>query len=201
VHTRCPAVFVSLLTLSAITAVIAGCAGSSNGDGGLAEKGDNSGPTTSQAADEDDSRSRASDAARRFPLDSLPTATVTVNGHTLRVWLAQDFDEQRDGVVQEGLMHVPPEEIEDDQGMLFVFTSERVRGFWMLNTITPLDIAFVRANGTIVTIWQMPPLTLRTFSSFEPVMFALEVKQGTLARLGVKEGDQMLIPASVFEIR
>jgi uncharacterized membrane protein (UPF0127 family) len=82
--------------------------------------------------------------------------------------------------------------------MLFVFDNERIRGFWMRNTIAPLDIAFARMNGTIVKIWQMPVLTLRTFSSIEPAMYALEVKQGTFERLGIKEGDRLEIPADVL---
>jgi hypothetical protein len=141
---------------------------------------------------------RASDAKRTYPLDSLPVSSVTINGHVLRVWLARELDPQRPDVVQEGLMHVPAEEIADDQGMLFVFSDERVRGFWMLNTITPLDIAFARANGTIVQTHQMPPRTLRTFSSVEPAMFALETKQGTFDRLGIRVGDRMEIPSEVF---
>ena len=96
-------------------------------------------------------------------------------------------------------MHVPPEEIADNQGMLFVFSDEALRGFWMLNTITPLDIAYARMNGTIVKIWQMPPQTIRTFSSIEPAMFALEVKQGTFERLGIAEGAQIIIPEDVFK--
>lgn len=142
---------------------------------------------------------RASDAKRRYPLDSLPTATIAIGEHTFRVWLAQEFDENRPNVVTEGLMHVPPEEIADDQGMLFVFSDERLRSFWMHNTITPLDIAFARFDGTIVTTWQMPPLTLQTFPSLEPAMFALEVKRGTFQRLGIAVGDRLLIPPDVFK--
>jgi len=144
---------------------------------------------------------RASDAARRYPLDSLPTGTITVRGQDVRVWVVQDFDPSRPGVVEEGLMHVPPEEIADDQGMLFVFEDERVRGFWMKNTITPLDIAFARMNGTIVKTWQMPPYTLQTFPSIEPAMFALEMKQGAFARLGIREGDTLVIPPELSGLR
>jgi hypothetical protein len=117
----------------------------------------------------------------------------------VQVWLAQEFDAQRPHVVEEGLMHVPPEEIGDAQGMLFVFSEERLRGFWMLNTITPLDIAFARWDGTVVKTWQMPPRTLRTFSSIEPAMFALEMKQGAFAHLGLQEGDRLTIPDAVFK--
>jgi uncharacterized membrane protein (UPF0127 family) len=102
-------------------------------------------------------------------------------------------------VTEEGLMYVRPAEMADDQGMLFVFRDERVRGFWMKNTITPLDIAFARYNGEIVKIQHMPALTLDTFSSVEPAMFALEMKQGTFARLGIAEGDVMVVPDSALQ--
>jgi uncharacterized membrane protein (UPF0127 family) len=144
---------------------------------------------------------RISDAQRRYPLDSLPTASVRVRSADLRVWVVQESDPNRPGVVQEGLMFVPPEELPDNQGMLFVFDEERIRGFWMRNTITPLDIAFARANGTIVKTQQMPPLTLETFSSVEPAMFALEMKQGSFAKIGLREGDRLEIPAVALEPR
>ena len=169
--------------------LLAGCIRSSNGEGGASS---HPSPTTG----------RASDASRIYPLDSLPTATVTIKGQTLRVWVVREDAPSRPGVerspVEEGLMFVPADEIADDQGMLFVFTDEQLRGFWMRNTIAPLDIAYARMNGTIVRIWQMPPRTLRTFSSIEPAMFALELKQGTLARLGIQAGDRIEIPAEVI---
>lgn len=165
-----------LAATAAVLAAIGGCMSSSSAPGPQPSDG------------------RISDKRREFPLDSLPTSTVTVNGHTIRVWLALDPARQA-----EGLMFVPSSEIEDDQGMLFVFPEERMLGFWMLNTIAPLDIAYARFDGTIVKIWQMPPQTLQSFPSVEPAMFALEVKQGTLARLGVKEGDRLTIPPDVFK--
>jgi uncharacterized membrane protein (UPF0127 family) len=159
----------------------------------------NAGPPPSTTQNTNGGTTRASDAARQYPLDSLPTATIQAKGQDVRVWLAQEFDPQRPDIVQEGLMHVPPEEIADDQGMLFVFSDERLRSFWMLNTITPLDIAFARWDGTVVKTWQMPPRTLQTFPSIEPAMFALEVKQGAFARLGLQDGDRLTIPDVVFK--
>jgi hypothetical protein len=147
-----------------------GCIGSTNGDG------------------------VSSATRRRFPLETLPTATVSIRQHAFRVWLVTT-PEQR----EEGMMFVPESEIADDQGMLFVFPYEQYLGFWMKNTITPLDVAFARMDGTIVAIHTMPPLTLRTFPSFEPALFALEVKAGTFARLGIVVGDRIEIPDDVFK--
>lgn len=137
----------------------------------------------------------SSDALRDFPLSSLETATVTLKGQAIQAWLA-DTDEKQ----TEGLMFVTSEEL-GERGMLFVFSDERLRGFWMRNTVTSLDIAYARMDGTIVATHTMPPLTLRTFSSVEPAMFALEVRAGLLAELGVEAGDRLTIPDSVFKTR
>ncbi|RMF83278.1 MAG: DUF192 domain-containing protein, partial [Planctomycetota bacterium] len=105
----------------------------------------------------------SSAARRQFPLDSLAKSTVTLGGETFEVWLADTPAKQ-----SEGLMFVSDDEIADNQGMLFVFQDERLRSFWMKNTIISLDIAFARADGEIVAIHTMPPLTLRGFPSIEP---------------------------------
>ena len=136
----------------------------------------------------------SSSSRRQFPLDTLPTSSVTIKESTFRVWLALDDDRR-----EEGMMFVPESEIADDQGMLFVFPDERYLGFWMKNTITPLDIAYARMDGTIVATHTMPILTLQTCPSYEPAMFAIEVKAGTFERLGIGEGDRMDIPAEVFK--
>jgi uncharacterized membrane protein (UPF0127 family) len=141
-----------------------------------------------------DSAAESSATRRQFPLDTLQTSTLTVKGNTFRVWLALDADQR-----EEGLMFVPEREIADDQGMLFVFPDERYLGFWMKNTITPLDIAYARMDGTIVTTHTMPILTLQTYPSYEPAMFALEVKAGTFERLSIGPGDRLDIPDEVFK--
>jgi len=142
-----------------------------------------------------DSESQASSTARRkFPLDGLPTAVIRVHDHPITVWLAVTPDTR-----EEGLMWVPAEQLPDDRGMLFVFPDEQLLSFWMKNTITPLDIAYARMNGEVVTVHTMPPLTLRTFPSYEPAIFALEMREGTFARLGLKPGTRLDIPPDVFK--
>ncbi len=175
------------------------CVRGSGGDNGSTRPAGDSDAADNPAASQPvtPAMQRSSDAYRQYPLDSLPTTTVQVHEHTFRVWVVRESDPQRPYAVQEGLMYVPAHEIADDQGMLFVFDREEIRGFWMHNTITPLDIAFARSDGTIVKIWQMPALTLRTFSSVQPAMFALEVKQGTFNQLSIREGDRMEIPSDL----
>jgi hypothetical protein len=167
----------------------AGCVGTSPPASSNGNSATGNGGGSARGGAEATPRGRRSDAQRRFPLDSLRTATLRINDHEFRAWLALTGEQHT-----EGLMFVPEDEIRDDQGMLFVFNNEEPRSFWMRNTITSLDIAFARSDGRIVKIWTMPPLTLNSFPSVEPAMFALEVKSGTFQRLSVREGDRIEIP-------
>lgn len=172
-----------------------GSSGSGSNDRDSTAAGDSSNQTGAgpeQASDQDSSSQLL--ALRKFPLESLRTSNVTINDNTFRAWLAISSDQ-----TQEGLMYVPTDRIADDQAMLFVFDRDDFRAFWMKNTIAPLDIAFIRSDGTIVKIHTMPRLTLQTFPSVTPARFALEVKAGTFAQLGIREGDRVDIPADVFK--
>ncbi|MCL2330586.1 MAG: DUF192 domain-containing protein, partial [Phycisphaerae bacterium] len=83
--------------------------------------------------------------------------------------------------------------------MLFVFSNERSLGFWMANTITALDIAYIAADGRIVRTYTMAPLETRTYPSIEPAQFALEVRAGLFAELGIAAGQYVDIPESVLK--
>jgi uncharacterized membrane protein (UPF0127 family) len=181
---------VAAILAGCFAAALAGCMGQSTQTQN--SNGDSNTPPASQPGAR--TQPRASDQKRNYPLDTLPTAVIRVNNHDLRVWLAITSDHQA-----EGLMHVPAEEIADDQGMLLVFSDEDLRFFWMKNTITALDIAYARMDGTVVTTWTMPPLTLKNFPSVEPAMFALEMKAGAFERLGIAPGSKIVIPDDVFK--
>jgi uncharacterized membrane protein (UPF0127 family) len=128
----------------------------------------------------------------RNDLDTLRTDKVVIEGHTFNVWLAETNSQRT-----LGLMNVSSDELPPDWGMLFVFSEPRPLAFWMKNTITPLDIAFIGADGVIVKTHTMPPLTLQSFPSEKPAQFALEVNAGRFAELDIGEGDAVLLPASV----
>lgn len=77
-----------------------------------------------------------------------------------------------------------------DHGMLFVFGIEAERGFWMKNTLIPLDMIFIKKNGVIHHIHEdAQPHDLTTAYSKGPVMAVLELNGGTAQRLGIKAGD------------
>ena len=92
----------------------------------------------------------------------------------------------------QGLMH--REEMCHSCGMLFHFNRIKRAGMWMKNTIIPLDVAFIRADGKITDIKAMQPHDLSTTGSSEQVLFAWEMNQGWFARTGIKVGDTVIIP-------
>jgi uncharacterized membrane protein (UPF0127 family) len=79
-----------------------------------------------------------------------------------------------------------------DKGMLFEFKTEKVASFWMQNTYVPLDMVFIRADGTIHRIEKRAePLSTRAISSGGPVTGVLEILAGTADDLGLKPGDHV----------
>ncbi len=132
-------------------------------------------------------------------LPSMPQTDVKIKDHTFRAWIADD-DQER----ERGLMYVPAEEMTplDDgteRGMIFVFTREQRGGFWMKNTIISLDIAFIRTDGTIVTIHTMAPLDTRPYNPRGPYRYALEVRGNVFSKLKIKTGDRVQIPESLLK--
>lgn len=78
------------------------------------------------------------------------------------------------------------------QGMLFDFKTEQPVGFWMENTYIPLDIIFVRADGTIESIAaNATPLSREVLESRGPVLGVLEINGGLAAELGIRPGDRV----------
>ena len=127
-------------------------------------------------------------------LSAMNKATITINDHTFEVWLAQTQDEITKGLMQVDSAELAPTKSGAERGMLFVFEDDRPRGFWMFNTPTALDIAYIRSDGTIVKIWTMRPLDTSTYPSIEPARYALEVRAGCFKELGIFEGDKVILP-------
>jgi uncharacterized membrane protein (UPF0127 family) len=80
-----------------------------------------------------------------------------------------------------------------DEGMIFPFPQPRMASFWMRNTLIPLDMIFIRADGTIARIAaETVPHSEEGVGSGEPVAAVLEIRGGRAAELGIGEGDRVV---------
>ncbi|HWJ87493.1 MAG TPA: DUF192 domain-containing protein [Pelagibacterium sp.] len=87
------------------------------------------------------------------------------------------------------------EDLAPDAGMLFDFFEERPASFWMQNTLIPLDMLFIKADGEIVRIHENAiPMDRTGIPSGQPVRFVLEIAGGRSAELGLAAGDRLEHP-------
>ena len=88
-------------------------------------------------------------------------------------------------------------------GMLFPYSNEEPRTFWMKNTLIPLDMIFVDSSSKIVEIKEnVPPCEQEecpTYPSVEPAQYVLEVNAGFVQEKGVKVGDRLVAASSEFD--
>lgn len=82
-----------------------------------------------------------------------------------------------------------------DHGMLFDFERNEPVTMWMKNTYLPLDMVFIRPDGTVSRVAaDTEPLSTAIIPSNGPVLAVLELNAGTAARLGIKPGDRVEHP-------
>lgn len=108
--------------------------------------------------------------------------------HAFNIELALSPREQEKGLMNR-------RELAADAGMLFYFGVEKERSFWMKNTLIPLDMIFIRADGTIHHIHENArPNDLSSHPSRGPVAAALELNGGTARKLNIQPGDTVRHP-------
>ena len=79
-----------------------------------------------------------------------------------------------------------------NDGMAFIFTKAVPIAFWMKNTLIPLDMLFIDAQGKIVNIKEnAPPLSLDSIPSNGPVLDVIELAGGKAKSLGIAVGNQV----------
>jgi len=96
-----------------------------------------------------------------------------------------------DGKFRLGLMF--RESLEVDKGMLFIFEEVGKHSFHMKNTRIPLDIAFVKEDGTIESIKELKPYSSIPVYSDGEVLFAIEANRGWFTENNVEVGDEIVL--------
>ena len=116
-------------------------------------------------------------------LEQVPLTIRSASGaHRFTVEVAASPQQQ-----ERGLMF--RRSLAPDRGMIFTYSPSQDVSFWMKNTLIPLDIIFIRSDGTIVRTSHGVPLSLDPVPSGEPVAAVLEIRGGRSAELGINEGD------------
>ena len=119
---------------------------------------------------------------------------VTTAHGTLRLAVAATNAQREHGLMN--VAFVPP-----GQGMIFVFPdADQLRGFWMKDTITPLDMVFVRSDGTISDVAVDVPATKpktpddRIARREAIARYVIELGAGQAGALGLLPGSVVRIP-------
>ena len=127
----------------------------------------------------------ASAACAQMAGRELPTRPLTAGVHLITAEVAAD-DQSR----ELGLMY--RRELAPNHGMLFVFDPAFKACMWMRNTLIPLSVAFIDANGHVVNIEDMQAQTDTVHCARHEVPFALEMAKGWFAERNLKAGETVI---------
>lgn len=82
--------------------------------------------------------------------------------------------------------------MQEDQGMLFLFPDEEYQSFYMKNTLIPLDIMFINSKKQIVKIHRNAvPYSEKSLPSMNPSIYVVEVNAGFADKYNIKEGSHI----------
>lgn len=106
-----------------------------------------------------------------------------IGDNLLKIEIAQNDEERAKGLMFR-------EEMDENNGMLFVFDSEKPVSFWMKNTLIPLSIAYINKSGKLLEIYDMEPLSEEPIASKRSsILYVLEVNQGYFEKNKIYTGD------------
>jgi hypothetical protein len=115
----------------------------------------------------------------------VPLTIHSANGvHRFTVEVAATPEQQ-----ERGLMF--RRSLAPNHGMIFPYDPPQMIGFWMKNTLIPLDMVFIDAGGRIDRVATAKPLDETAVPSGVPASAVLEIRGGRAAELGIKRGDRV----------
>src|SRR6201993_2613678 len=124
---------------------------------------------------------------QQFPTSELTIVSAT-GPHRFKVELAETPQQ-----MTQGLMFRTS--LAPDAGMLFDYKRPTAATMWMRNTLIPLDMLFVDAQGRIINIHERAvPKSDDVIAAAAPVRYVIELNGGTAARLGIAPGDKVESP-------
>jgi len=135
-------------------------------------------------------RDRAEAPAAGVPAGTVSYRLLPAGGRplTVRLEVAADPDARARGLM--GRTEVP-----SGSGMVFLYPVDVRESFWMKDTLVPLSIAFVAADGRVVSVAEMTPCQADpcpTYAPAGPYRYAVELAAGAFPAAGVGAGDQVV---------
>ena len=115
---------------------------------------------------------------------TAPYLALNAGIHRIEAEIAADQPTRMQGLMQR--KHLPV-----NHGMLFVFPVADRHCMWMRNTLIPLSVAFLDAEGKILNIENMQPQTEKNHCASAPARFALEMNSGWFASKGIRAGQRI----------
>jgi len=129
-----------------------------------------------------------------------PRETIIIKGEVFRLEVAAD-----EATRSRGLMH--RQSIPEDGGMLFIFPRPEYQSFWMGYCLVDIDIIYLDAQGRVTATHRMEAqapqgkdetvaeyearLHERSYPSYFPAQFVIELKGGWLDRLNLQMEDKI----------
>lgn len=115
---------------------------------------------------------------------------IELGGERFLVEIADDEPSRAQGLMFR-------ESMPADHGMLFIWTEDAPRAFWMQNTLIALDILYFDSRMRLVDMQlDVQPCTGQrcpSYPSARPAQYVVELNAGTAVRLGLKLGDRLTI--------
>ena len=126
---------------------------------------------------------------------TFPKSTLYVEGNGKRHLLKVEVADTPERWAQ-GLMF--RERLGEDEGMVFLFPEPTAGGFWMKNTLIPLDMVFISEDWRVVgVIEDVPPLSEVSRTVGTPSRYVLEFAAGTMKSVGIGAGDRVTIEGNL----
>jgi hypothetical protein len=126
----------------------------------------------------------ASGSALGQPQPQLPIVQLNAGMNLIHAEVAADYTTRGQGLMYR-------ESLAPNAGMVFIFDEPAIQCMWMKNTLIPLSVAFMDANGVILTIADMKPQTEESHCAAKPALLALEMTRGWFAQHGIKPGTKL----------
>jgi uncharacterized membrane protein (UPF0127 family) len=134
-------------------------------------------------------------SAQSYDMNDLDAAfgkdAIVISADEYACWHFDVYVASSREQLQRGLMFV--RDLPEFVGMIFVYTRPSIHSMWMKNTFIPLDMLFIKGDGTVSSVVaDTTPHSLESIASVEPVNFVLELNAGMTAKLAIGTSSRVL---------